>query len=143
MQNRDQDSLPQNHFFEVAARKRGVTGENLLVMLEQRLDNMVYRLGFATTRRAGRQLVGHGHIMVNGRKVTVPSHHMKANDVVSLRSESRDAGPFKDIMVKLKDIQAPTWLALDKTKFEGKIVSAPKDVSIPFDVNMVVDYYLR
>ncbi len=129
--------------FHRAEKSKESTPKAVIAELESRLDNVAMRLGFAQSRSIARKMVSHGHFLINGRKVTVPSHHLKVNDVVSLRPESRESGPFKDIATKIKDVQTPTWLTLDKTKLEGKVVSAPKDISIPFDINMVVDYYLR
>jgi len=129
--------------FSRAEKNKESTPKAVISELESRLDNVVVRLGFALSRSISRKMVSHGHFLVNGRRVTIPSYHLKTNDVVSLRPQSRDAGAFKDVAARLKDVQVPPWLTLDKTKLEGKIVSAPKDISIPFDVNMVVDYYLR
>lgn len=129
--------------FNRAEKSKESTPKAVMSELETRLDNVVMRLGFALSRSISRKMVSHGHFLVNGRKVTIPSYHLKTNDVVSLRSESRESGPFKDMATKLKDVQTPNWLTLDKAKIEGKVVSAPKDVAIPFDINMVVDYYLR
>lgn len=129
--------------FETANKNPGVTGQMIMVLLERRLDNVVYRLGLAASRSVGRQLVGHGHIMVNGRKVTIPSYLVRVGEVISIRPQSKDAPLFKDLGETMKQYEAPVWLALDKEKLEGRVVSAPKDFDVPFDVNMVVDYYSK
>ena len=129
--------------FTRAEKSKESTPKAVIAELESRLDNAVMRLGFAASRSIARKMVSHGHFLVNGRKVTVPSYHLRENDIVSIRPESRESGPFKDAATKMKDVQTPTWITLDKTKLEGKVVSAPKDITIPFDINMVVDYYLR
>jgi len=129
--------------FEAAAKHRGITGEMIINFLERRLDNVVYRLGLALSRSVGRQLVGHGHIIVNGKKVTIPSYEIKANDVIAIRPQSKDHHEFKDLAERLKQYEPPIWLFLDKALFEGKVISLPKDFEIPFDVTLVVDYYSK
>lgn len=121
----------------------GVTGPLIIRILESRLDNVVYRLGFAASRSVGRQLVSHGHIMLNGRKATISSIQVRVGDVISIRPQSKDHPLFKDLGEKLKKYEAPVWLAVDADKQEGKVLSAPKDFDIPFDVNLVVDFYSK
>lgn len=115
----------------------------MVQMLERRLDNVLYRMGFAESRSIGRQLAGHGHIMVNGRKVTIPSYLVKVGDVISIRPESKNSPQFKDLAERLKKYDAPVWVSVDPDKLEGKLVSLPKDFEVPFDVNLVVDYYSK
>ena len=126
-----------------AIKSQGVTGEVIMSMLERRLDNVVYRLGLAPSRSVGRQLVSHGHIVVNGRKVTIPSYKIRVNDLISIRPQSREYAMFKDLGESLKKYEAPSWLSVDAGKLEGKVVALPKDFETSFDVNMVVDYYSK
>lgn len=126
-----------------AARNPGITGPMIISLLESRLDNVVYRLGFAQSRSVGRQLVGHGHILVNGRRTTAPSAQVKVGDVIAIRPQSKDSVMFRELPERLKKHDAPVWLKLDADKQEGKVVSAPKDFDIPFDVNLVVDFYSK
>ena len=129
--------------FEKAEKKKGMAGENLLVMLEERLDNVVYRMGMAATRREARQLVNHGHFLVNGKKADIPSMELKAGDVVSVRAKSQSSPKFKE----LKDmiITTPAWIDLDLDKFEGKIVRTPEraDVDLPIEEHYIVEFYSR
>ncbi len=129
--------------FKAAAKNPGVTGAMMQQLLERRLDNVVYRLGFAASRSIGRQVVGHGHIMVNGRKTNIPSFRVSVDDIISIRPQSRDCLMFKDLPERLKKYETPVWLALDADKLEGKVVGLPKDFDGSFDVNMVVDYYSK
>lgn len=129
--------------FQKAAKNPGVTGNMILQLLERRLDNAVYRLGLAPSRSVARQLVGHGHILVNQRKVTIPSYLVRAKDHISIRPQSRDSGALKGLAESFKKYEAPAWLKLDKDKQEGEVVSLPKNEEFPFDVNMVVDYYSK
>ncbi|MBI1838793.1 MAG: 30S ribosomal protein S4 [Candidatus Colwellbacteria bacterium] len=127
--------------FSEAERKAEVTSQGVIEILESRLDNVIFRLGFVSSRSAARQLVGHGHFSVHGRKVTIPSRRMKIGDKVSIRPESKNAAVFQDLKDKLKNYEVPTWLSFDKEKLEGEIVAKPHDVIAPFDINAVVDYY--
>lgn len=129
--------------FSIASRKSGVTGGEVVKLLESRLDNVIFRLGFAPSRSVARQLISHGHILVNGKKVTIPSYLAKIGDKFSIRPQSKDYSVFKDLSANLKKHNAPVWLNLDPEKIEGKIVSAPADTDFPFDVNMVVDFYSK
>lgn len=129
--------------FKAAARNPGVTGNLIIQLVERRLDNTAYRLGLAPSRSVARQLVGHGHILVNGRKVTVPSYLVRLGDKISVRPQSKEAGPLKSLAETLAKYEPPTWLKLDKAKLEGEVLALPKDLEFPFDVNMVVDYYSK
>ncbi len=129
--------------FSTASKNPGVTGNMIVQLLERRLDNLVFRMGLAPSRSVARHLVGYGHILVNGRKVTVPSYLVKVKDKIGIRPQSKDAGPFKDISERLKKYETPVWLSLDKEKAEGEVVALPKDLEFPFDVTMVVDYYSK
>lgn len=123
--------------------KKGNTAEILMSLLERRIDNVVYRLGFAPSRSIARQLVGHGHICINGHKVTIPSYRVRAGEVVSIRPESKDHVLLKDVKEKLAKATAPVWLTLDAEKVTGTVLSDPKDVEAPFDISLIVDYYSK
>jgi small subunit ribosomal protein S4 len=129
--------------FEMASKNIGVTGKMIIQMLESRLDNAIFRLGLAPSRSVARQLINHGHIIVNGKKVTIPSYSVKINDKISIRPQSKDHNAFKDLPESLKKYNAPVWLNLDPDKMEGKVVAAAVDDDFPFDVNMVVDFYSK
>lgn len=129
--------------FREALKNPAVTGTMILSLLERRLDNVVYRLGFAPSRSVARQSVNHGHILVNGRKVTIPSYRVKVNDEITIRPQSKDYQLFKDLSANLKKYEPPTWLTLDKENLTGKVTALPKDFDMPFDINMVVDYYSK
>ena len=128
---------------EKAIKTPSNTGPLIVSLLERRLDNVVYRLGFAPSRSMARQAVSHGHIMVNNRKVTVSSFQVKVGDTISIRPQSKDYNLYKNLSADLAKYEAPIWLALDKDKMTGKVASLPKDFEIPFDVNMVIDYYSK
>jgi len=132
-------------YFEVAERQRGITGETLLQLLERRLDNVVYRLGFATSRAQGRQLVRHGHFMVNGRKVDIPSYSVKANDVISVRSTSTKVPAIAHAMDEVKGRGIPEWLNLDPEKLAGRIVSLPtrEQINLPVQEQLIVELYSK
>src|SRR5215470_14994574 len=127
--------------FDTAARRPGRTGENLLQILEMRLDNLVYRLGFADSRAQARQLVCHGHFAVNGRKTDIPSFIAKPNDVISVREHSKGMEYFKARALLLAQKGVPIWLSLDTQALSGRVVSVPSrvDLELPFDEQMVVE----
>ncbi len=129
--------------FARATKREEPTPAVVLKELESRLDSVVYRLGFAPSRSIARKLVGHGHFAVNNRRVDVPSFHVKTGDVIRPRPESKDIGQFKNLAESIKTVTPPSWLSLDKEKMEAKVLSAPKDIDSPYDVSLVVDYYLR
>ena len=122
------------NLFDKAARKTGITGENLLILLETRLDNVVFRLGFASSRKEARQLVNHGHFKVNGRKVNIPSYEVKAGDVITVKEKSTNSPKFKE--VKEMTITVPSWLTVDVEKLEGKILSVPTRAEIENAVDL-------
>jgi small subunit ribosomal protein S4 len=136
------ESQMKNLFFK-AIKNAGDTGVNVLQLLERRLDNVVFRLGFAPSRSVARQLVGHGHILVNGRKITAPSYRVAVGNKITIRPASRNHPIFKDLSLTLNKYEPPVWLNLDKEKIEGVMVGVPKDLETSFDVNMVVDYYSK
>jgi len=129
--------------FKRALKKKGSLSEAIVALLERRLDNVVFRLGFAPSRIMARQFVSHGHILVNGRKVNVPSFLVKGGDAVSIKPSSAKSLIFKDLSNTIKKYQAPDWLMLDTDKVEGKVKSAPLNVEMPFDINLMVEYYSK
>ncbi len=132
-------------YFRDASRRSGLTGENLLVTLERRLDNVVYRLGFADSRAQARQLVQHGHFTLNGRRVTIPSHPVNPGDVISVREGARRRKYFKERAEMLDAQRAPQWLSLDAETLTARMVAAPRreDVDQPVEEQLVVEYYSR
>jgi small subunit ribosomal protein S4 len=133
------------NYFEKADRLKGVTGENLLRLLESRLDNTVYRLGFAQSRNQARQLVRHRHFTVNGKLVDIPSYLLKPGDVVSVREKSKKLGVFHDSMRKVRDEDMYPWLTLEKAQIEGTFVDYPNRDDIPVQVqeNLIVELYSK
>jgi small subunit ribosomal protein S4 len=131
--------------FQKAERMRGVTGENLLSLLERRLDNVVHRLGFAASRTQARQLVRHGHVRVNGRKVNVPSFVVNAGAVVSVKEKSRKNPLIVGAVETAKGRGIPAWLELNAPEFEGKVVALPKreDVALPVNEKLIVELYSK
>lgn len=134
-----------HNYFVVAESRPGVTGENLLRLLELRLDNVVFRMGLATSRAQARQLVGHGHFEVNGRPTNIPSFQLKAGDVVAVRESRRSRDPFKTAKETLRSHQAPEWLRVDAAKLSGTVTELPRRDQMPPDLNeqLVVEYYSR
>ena len=132
-------------YFRDAARRSGLTGENLLNSLERRLDNVIYRLGFADSRTQARQLAQHGHFTINGRRVTIPSHLVRVGDIVSVREGSRKRVYFKDRAQDLDAQQVPPWLNLDPTNLAAQVVGMPRreDMEMQVSEQLVVEYYSR
>lgn len=128
--------------YEEATRKDGVTGLTLIQYLERRLENVVYRLGFAKTRRQARQIVSHGHVAVNGRRVNIASFRVKAGDVISIIENSKNIDLIK---AAVEDSNAPAWLSLDKAAFTGKVVQNPTKDDLDFNLNeaLIVEFYSR
>lgn len=133
------------HYFELAAKKPGKAGENLLIMLESRLDNVVYRLGFASSRAQARQLVVHNHFRVNGKKVNVPSYLIKAGDVVSVCDKSKSTDSFKALLEANSGRTVPMWLELNKDDASAKIARLPQRDEIDLDVEeqLIVELYSK
>ena len=129
--------------FKKAASKKGITGENLLIMLEERLDNVVFRMGFATTRREARQLVVHSHFTVNGKKVNIPSYLVKAGDVIKVKEKSQSSPKFKEI--KEMQVGVPAWLSVDRDKLEGKVLADPTrdQIDTPIEERLIVELYSK
>lgn len=132
-------------YFEKATSAKGATGSNLLVKLEQRLDNVVYRVGFADSRKEARQLVLHGHFQVNGKKVNVPNMMMRTGDVITVRPKSQKAVPILRAMENVKKRDIPDWLELNATEFKGTVRRLPErnQVTMPIEENLVVELYSR
>lgn len=129
--------------FEEAAESGDSSIEAITESLENRLDNIIMRLGLAESRSVGRQLVGHGHILVNNRKVTTPSYRLKVGDTISIKPQSRNMPLFQDLAEKIKKEEPPSWLSLDKESLVGKLEVLPRQVELPFDLSLVVDYYSK
>ena len=129
--------------FEKAAKKKGITGENLLVMLEERLDNVVYRMGLAMTRREARQLVVHSHFTVNGKKVNIPSYQVKPGDVIKVKAKSQQSPKFKEI--KEMQVGVPGWLSVDREKLEGQVLADPTrdQIDTPIEERLIVELYSK
>jgi small subunit ribosomal protein S4 len=133
------------NYFEAAARKKGVTGEALLQQLERRLDNVVYRLGFALSRRQARQLVRHGHIAVNGKKVNIPSFEVSAGQEISVRENSRKLVLLDHAKEFTSHQPAPTWLEIDRDSLKGRVTSIPKrdEMNVPVNEQLIVELYSK
>ena len=132
-------------FFERADRKKGITGTNLLVFLERRLDNVVYRLGFVNSRAQGRQLVMHQHFFVNGKKVNIPSYLIKIGDVVEVREKSRKVKTIEDSLDAMVRRGVPQWLELEKKDLKGIVKSFPirEDLTMPIQEQLIVELYSK
>ena len=133
------------NYYEKATRSKGVTGELLLQQLERRLDNVVYRLGFATSRRQSRQLVRHGHIQVNGRKVDIPSYQVKAGDEVAVREASRKLPSIASSIEYSSHQPTPNWIEMDRENMKGRVTAIPKreDVNLPVNEQLIVELYSK
>ena len=133
-----------NRYFERAASMKGITGDNMLQLLELRLDNVVYRVGLAKTRRMARQVVGHGHIRVNGKKVDIPSYSVKVGDVITLRPASAEKEMFKSLR-EGTSVLTPKWLTFDAQNLTGTVNALParEDIDLQVQENMIVEFYSR
>ncbi|MBC7234120.1 MAG: 30S ribosomal protein S4 [Chloroflexi bacterium] len=132
-------------YFEAALKHKGMTGANLLQTLERRLDNVVYRLGFASSRDQARQLVLHGHFELNNKKVRVPSLLVKPNDVITVAESSRKKPYFKDLSKVLEHVTTPEWLSLDPAEMKGRVLALPsrEQIDVPIQEQLIVEYYSR
>lgn len=133
------------NFFAKAERSRGVTGDSLLMMLERRLDNAVYRLGFAGSRDQARQLVRHNHFLVNGRKVNIPSYQLSVDDVISLKEKSRKNAMIVDNLEGAARRGVPSWLQLDSPSFQGTVKALPsrEEITLPIQEQLIVELYSK
>ena len=136
---------PFRNYYDKADRMKGMTGENLMTMLESRLDNVVFRMGFARTRREARQVVGHKHVTVNGRIVNIPSYIVKAGDVVEVREKSKSIQRFKDILEVTSGRLTPEWVDVDKEALKGTVSQLPKrdQIDVPVNEMLIVELYSK
>jgi len=134
-----------SNYFTRAERMRGVTGENLLVLLERRLDNIVYRLGFADSRAEARILVRHGHFLVNGRKVSIPSYLVRPGDVIAVREKSKESPRFKELAAAAAHRNLPAWLQAEAASLEGRVLALPtrEQIDVPVQEHLIVELYSR
>ena len=134
-----------HHYFEIAERKQGITGDNLLRILESRLDNVVYRVGFASSRAEARQLVGHGHYEVNGKRVDIASYLLKAGDVVSICEKSRASEKIKAVVEANSARPVPEWIDVDRNNLSAKIIALPtrEQIEAPVEEQLIVEFYSK
>lgn len=132
-------------YYDKAKKLEGVTGDNLMILLETRLDNVVFRLGFARTRKEARQTVRHGHITVNGKRVDIPSYRVKAGDVVAVGEKFRDLLPIKEALISSERFEVPGWLEVDIEKLSGNVLALPTREQISGDINeqLIVELYSK
>ena len=136
---------PFRNYYEKADRMNGMTGDNLMTMLESRLDNVVFRMGFARTRREARQVVDHKHILVNGKCINIPSYLVKAGDVIEVKENSKSMQRFKDIAEITHGRLTPDWVDVDKEAFKGTVSALPKrdQIDVPVDEMQIVELYSK
>lgn len=134
-----------HHYYEMANRQKGVTGENLLALLETRLDNVIYRFGFAKSRAEARQQVRHGHITVNGTRVNIPSYRVRPGDLVAIANKAKEMLVIKSALISNERAQVPAWLEVDIEKLQGSVLSLPSRDQIDSDVNeqLIVELYSK
>lgn len=134
-----------SRYFKRASQQVGLTGTNLLVLLERRLDNVVYRMGIADSRAQARQLVQHGHVMINGRKTNVPSALVSSGDTISIRPESTRRNYFRQLRQDLDDRRVPRWLSISAASLSGNVLDLPKrdDIDVSLNEQLIVEYYSR
>ena len=132
-------------YYEMAEKKEGMTGENLLIILESRLDNVIYRMGMAASRKEARQLVLHAHFTLNGKKVSIPSLLVKPGDVIAVKESSRDSLKIKELVEAMQTAIVPKWLDVDKTALSAKVIGAPEraDIDFPFEEQLIVELYSK
>ena len=136
---------PFRNYYEKADRMKGLTGENLMVMLESRLDNVVFRMNFARTRREARQIVGHKHVLVNGKQINVPSYLIKAGDVIEIREKSKSLQRYKDIVEVTAGRLVPEWIDADIEGLKGTVKALPtrEQIDVPVDEMLIVELYSK
>ena len=134
-----------SNYFKKAKQQRGVTTSALLMLLEKRIDNVVYRAGLAPSRTTARQMTGHGHFMVNGRKITIPSYSVRIGEIITIRPQSKNKAIFSNLANKMKKFEQPSWLGLDKKNYEISIKTVPKEAELPknFNMNAIIAFYSR
>lgn len=132
-------------YYEKALKIEGITGDNLMTILESRLDNVVFRLGFARTRKEARQTVRHGHITVNGKRVDIPSYRVKAGDIVAVAPKFKDLLPIKEALISSEHMAVPAWLEVDIEKLQGTVLQLPTRDQIDLDINaqLIVELYSK
>lgn len=133
------------NYFEIAEKKSGITGENFLQILEKRLDNVIYRLGFATSRNEARQIILHGHVRVNGIKVNIPSYLVSVGDTIEIREKSKNINRMKEIKELNENYKAPSWLDVNIANLSGTVLAEPKreEIDIPIEEHLIVEFYSR
>ena len=136
---------PFRNYFKKASKMRGTSGENLMILLESRLDNVIFRLGFARTRKEARQIVGHKHVLVNGKRVNIPSYQIKAGDVVEIREKSKGSQRYKDILEVTAGRLVPEWLDVDQENLKGEVKELPtrEMIDVPVDEMLIVELYSK
>ena len=136
---------PFRNYYEKADRMKGMTGENLMVLLERRLDNVVFRMGFARTRKEARQIVGHKHVLVNGKSVKIPSYLISAGDVIEIKEKSKGLQRYKDIAEMTNGRLVPEWMDVDQENFKGTIKELPSRevIDVPVDEMLIVELYSK
>ena len=136
---------PFRNYYKKADRAKGMTGENLMVLLERRLDNVIFRLGFARTRREARQIVGHKHVLVNGKCVNIPSYSISAGDVIEIREKSKSLQRYKDIIEVTGGRLTPEWVDVDVENFKGAIKALPtrEQIDVPVNEMLIVELYSK
>ena len=136
---------PFHNYYLKADRMKGMTGENLMILLERRLDNVVYRLGLARTRKEARQIVGHKHVMVNGKQVTIPSYLIKAGDTIEIKEKCKGAQRYKDILEVTGGRLVPEWLDVDQENLKGTVKELPtrEIIDVPVDEMLIVELYSK
>ena len=136
---------PFRNYFEKASRMKGQVGENLMVLLESRLDNVIFRLGWARTRREARQIVGHRHVLVNGKIVNIPSYLIKAGDTIEIKERAKSSERYKEIIEMTSGRIVPTWLESDKENLKGAVKALPsrEEIDVPVDELQIVELYSK
>ena len=136
---------PFRNYYEKADRMKGMTGENLMIMLESRLDSVVFRMGFARTRREARQIVGHKHVLVNGKQVNIPSYLVKAGDVIEIREKSKPLQRYKDILEVTAGRLVPEWIDVDQEALKGTVKNLPtrEMIDVPVNEMLIVELYSK
>ena len=136
---------PFRNYYKKAEKMKGMTGENLMVMLESRLDSIIFRLGFARTRREARQIVDHKHVLVNGKSVNIPSYQVKAGDKIEIREKSKSLQRYKDIIAATEGHLVPGWLTADRENLCGEVVEKPnrEQIDVPVNETLIVELYSK
>ncbi len=136
---------PFRNYYEKAQRKKGMTGDNLMIMLESRLDNVLFRMGFARTRREARQIVDHKHVLVNGKKVNIPSYLVKPGDTIEIKESKKSSQRYKDILEVTEGRAVPEWLEVDTENLKGSIEKLPtrEEIDVPVDEMLIIELYSK